>query len=401
MEQQGKQSNRGLWIGLAAILLASAAAIALWLWLRPLQELDLCRYCSVQRTPEGLAAALDVEAILRDLHLPEPSRPYPDVDAILACRVTAAETDDAETARVFAEIDEAALLANGIRVRTTEWEQPMTGMSHSAGSDSDLPGELPSPTPLPGGVVLSSLLDENGCGFNLRAVCEAVQSERDALLKELYGDLPCRFEKTQVSFSTEPGHNCYQANYRFCEDREDGAAAEQAYLYCRIRVLDLTTLANSPQIGFRSVSVTMHQKESDAKRAPYGNVTVLSGGGMRTGGQAFDQNGFVQFPGQPTSYRMANGIYWSPTYDALDEDTIWKLTAADGHSLANLLRYARKEIYARYYAAFDPKSEREFSEHYACYSWYRVLTPDRTPDMTETERANIRLLREIQSLVEK
>ena len=80
---------------------------------------------------------------------------------------------------------------------------------------------------------------------------------------------------------------------------------------------------------------------------------------------------------------------------------IWALTAVDGHSLANLLRYARKEIYARYYTAFDPKTEREFNEHYRAYAWYEPRTPDLSGLMTEAEKSNIRLLREIQSLIEK
>ena len=98
---------------------------------------------------------------------------------------------------------------------------------------------------------------------------------------------------------------------------------------------------------------------------------------------------------------MANDVYWSPTYDPLDEDAIWSLTAVEGHSLANLLRYARKEIYARYYVAFDPKTEREFMDHYCAYDWYEVRVPDLLGRMTETERSNMRLLREIQSLIEK
>jgi hypothetical protein len=133
-----------------------------------------------------------------------------------------------------------------------------------------------------------------------------------------------------------------------------------------------------------------------------GTVTKLWGGGVRVDGKnGFDQNGFVRFPNRPTSYRLANGVFWSPTYDALSEDMIWSLTAVEGHSLANLLRYARKEIYARYYVAFDPKTEREFNEHYRSYGWYEPKEPDRSGLMTETERNNIRLLREIQSLIEK
>lgn len=398
MERKGTQSNRGLWIGLTAILLVSAAAIALWLWLRPPAMLDLARYCSVLREPDGLVAVLDTDAILKDLHLPEPTRPYPDVDAILACRTDVHETDDPEIVLVSVAIDTETLHAHGIVLKETAWEQPVRQVFESGALTGESP--LPTATPLPPGQVLSSLLDGEGCGCNLRAVCEAVQRERDALLKETFGDMPYRFEKTQVSFSTDTGRNCYQATYRAWATPEQGPEGDP--ICFRIQVFDLMTAANSSEIAYRSVRLTMHKTEKDAQKTPYANVTVLSGGGVPVSGrEAFDQNGFVLFPGQPTSYRMANGVYWSPTYDLLDEDTIWKLTAVDGHSLANLLRYARKEIYARYYAAFDPKSEREFSEHYSRYGWYEVLTPDRTADMTETERANIRLIREIQSLVEK
>ena len=224
------------------------------------------------------------------------------------------------------------------------------------------------------------------------------------MLEKLFGAASYSFEKTQVSFSDNGAQNngfqnCYQAVYRAWPDTDDGKAT--ASVYFRIRIYRLMQTPNG--ITFQGeVLTSQHKTEADARKTPYENAVVLSGGGMQTEGRnAFDQNGFVLFPNCPTSYRMANGVYWSPTYDLLDEDTIWSLTAVEGHSLANLLRYARKEISARYYAGFDPKSEREFYEHYTQYGWYHELTPDRTPDMTEAEYANIRLLREIQSLVEK
>ena len=157
------------------------------------------------------------------------------------------------------------------------------------------------------------------------------------------------------------------------------------------------------RIRYGSIDVSMYDSEEESKRLPSsGSVTKLWGGGVRVNGKnGFDLNGFVRFPNSPTSYRLANGVYWSPTYDLLDEDMIWALTAVDGHSLANLLRYARKEIYARYYTAFDPKTEREFNEHYRAYAWYEPRTPDLSGLMTEAEKSNIRLLREIQSLIEK
>lgn len=347
MEQERAQRNRSLWIGCGcgAIALLASAAIALWLWFRPFAAVEL----------------------------PSPEQP--------ACNSPA----PVETASAAAELPSP--------------EQSADRSPAPVGTASVEKVESPTPTPaVQQGALLHSLVDANGYGYNLRAVCECVHEQRDNVLKVLYGDAACSFEKLQASFSVDPNvNNCYQATYRAWLDA-DGTAPNYAYFFVRVFHLTLG------EFGVQSLSSTASvcRTEKDARKAPFDDVTVLSGGGVTVPGKvAFDQNGFLLFPDCPTSYRMANGIYWSPTYDPLDEDTIWKLTAVDGHSLANLLRYARKEIYARYYAGFDERTEREFYEHYTSYPWYRELTPDRTADMTEAELANIRLLREIQSLVEK
>ena len=71
---------------------------------------------------------------------------------------------------------------------------------------------------------LDSLLDSDGNGLNLRAVCEAVQSERDLLCKEIFGN-NYDTTKTQVAFIvfTEGRHrNLYRASYTATYRPEDG-----------------------------------------------------------------------------------------------------------------------------------------------------------------------------------
>lgn len=200
-------------------------------------------------------------------------------------------------------------------------------------------------------------------------------------------------------FTSGSHHNLYRASYTAAFNPGEGQ--ETITVYFTVDLYDL--YRQNGEIGYGATDVTLHATEDESKELPGNGVaTRLWGGGVKVDGkQGFDQNGFVRFPDRPTSFRMANGIYWSPTYDALTEDMIWKLTAVEGHSLANLLRYARKEIYARYYVGFDPKTEREFYEHFNDCQWYEARDPDLNGLMTETEQQNIRLLREIQSLIEK
>ena len=262
------------------------------------------------------------------------------------------------------------------------------------------PTPAATPQPEPDGY-LDSLLDSDGNGLNLRTICETVHNERDFLCKEVFGN-NYDTTKTQVAFIVYKSgrhHNLYRASYTATFKPEDGV--QPVSIYFTVDLYDLYRAEG--KIGYTSIDVSMYGSEEESKRCPSGErVTKLWGGGVKVDGKTgFDLNGFVQFPDCPTSYRLANGVYWSPTYDALDEDMIWKLTAVEGHSLANLLRYARKEIYARYYVSFDPKTEREFYEHYHACLWYEERDTDLSWLMTETERNNIRLLREIQSLIEK
>ena len=374
--------------------------------------IDLENYVNVGTDASGNPAVLlDVDAILNDLKLPNPNRPgvnaadYPEVYALCTAKMHLFPID-ADHMRVTIEADTDTLARYGISFAKTTWEQQVKGFVAGA---TPTPAPLPTETPAPAATgepeqqneYLTSLLDGDGNGLNLRAVCEAVHNERDLLCKEIFGN-NYDTTKTQVAFIvyTEGRHkNLYRASYTATFKPDDGT--ETLSIWFTVDVYDL--YRTDGKIAYESIDVTMYGSEEESKRLPTkGDVTRLWGGGVRVEGKnGFDLNGFVRFPDRPTSYRLANGVYWSPTYDLLDEDAIWSLTAVDGHSLANLLRYARKEIYARYYVAFDPKTEREFNEHFRSYSWYAPRDPDLSRLMTEAEKSNIRLLREIQSLIEK
>ncbi len=414
-DKRNKRIKRFAWIGTAAVLAICAALIVGFFVRGHRTVIDLEHYVAVGTDAGGNPAVLlDVDAILRDLHLPNPNQPgvkmhdYPDVEALCTAKMHLAYLD-ADHMRVTIEADTDTLRRYGIAFKTMSWNQQVKGfVEGQTPTPIPTPVETPDATPEPTVPVqdgyLTSLLDADGNGLNLRTICEAVQNERDFTCNETFGN---SFDttKTQVVFivyTEGRHHNLYRASYTATYKPEDGSQAlPDAALYFTVDLYDLYRY--NGEIGYGQIDVTIYGTEEESKQIPSGgSATRLSGGGVRVRGKSgFDQNGFVQFPDCPTSFRMANGVYWSPTYDALTEDMIWKLTAVDGHSLANLLRYARKEIYARYYTAFDPKTEREFDAHYRAYPWYAPREPDLEELMTETEKQNIRLLREIQSLIEK
>ena len=412
-ERKNLLRMRLAWI-LSGIVLGVSVLIAVLSAVRGHKTvIDLENYVNVGTDAGGNPAVLlDVDAILNDLRLPNPNRPgvkasdYPEVYALCTAKMRLVPID-AEHMRVTIEADTETLARYGISFAATTWEQQVKGFVEGATPtpvplpQTDAPEPSPTPDPAEAGGYLTSLLDGDGKGLNLRIVCEAVQNERDLLCKEIFGN-NYDTTKTQVAFIVYTGGrhtNLYRASYTATFRPEDGA--EPVSIWFTVDVYDL--YREGGRIRYGSVDVSMYDSEEESKRLPSsGSVTKLWGGGVRVNGKnGFDLNGFVRFPNSPTSYRLANGVYWSPTYDLLDEDMIWALTAVDGHSLANLLRYARKEIYARYYTAFDPKTEREFNEHYRAYAWYEPRTPDLSGLMTEAEKSNIRLLREIQSLIEK
>lgn len=414
---KGKVSKHAALLASAAILAAAIFLCALYIGKRGYGvTVNLEDYTTVGRNALGVpVAAIDIDALLTDLHLPNPKSPfvnmadYPDVYALCSMSVSLSYTSHEELMHVEVSCDLDTLTRYGIRIANTGWEQSVRGLLDDGATATPVPlaesTVLPAPTGTPAAQdgLLTALVDEQGRGYNLRSVCERVQKERDSVCVELFGN-NYNAEKTQLYFIVSHGGseftNLYRAVYVVTEVRED--ETEPRTECFTVDILNL--YMRDGVVFFRSVDVNIVDNESEADaisrfNGPDYDVTRLHGG-VVTDREAYDQNGFVRFIGCPTSYRMANGIYWSATYEPLTEDMVWSLTAVPGHSLANLLRYARKEIYARYYCIFDERTEHEFLEHYSSYDWYEGREDDLSELMSDMERANIALLREIQDLIE-
>ena len=407
-----KKARRFLLAGLGTVFLSALILIICYFaWRRP-RVVSLERYVTiVQNSSNDLTAEIDRDGILADLHLPtsetypDAAERLPDVNALTTLSLFLSSTDDPDLMQVTVIADTDTLSAYGIRLESTKWVQSVVKrINPDSLQMQNEPEAEPEPSVLPTeNILLTSLIDADGCGYNLRAVCERIQTERDLFCRETLGD-SYKTEKLQTSFSVSDSGtmNLYQACYRGTGESETPETAPVVYFRVSLRNLNLTPEGTVVFDENADCSVQKTEAEcKDVSRSGF-KAMILYGGGQRVSGKVvFDQNGFVLFPGQPTSYRMANGIYWSPTHDLMSEDLIWKLTASDSYSLVKILRYARKEIYARYYTVFDQNTEKEFYEYYRQFAWYRSGVSDRTSDMTETEWSNIRLLREIQSLIEK
>ncbi len=415
MEYSFPKQKKARWIllaGLGTVFLSALIIIfCFFSWRRP-RVVSLERYVTiVQNSSSDLMAEIDRDGILADLHLPtsetypDAAERLPDVNALMTLSLFLSSTNDPDVMQVTVLADTDTLSAYGIQLESMKWEQPVIKrIDPDSLQMHDEPAAEPESSVLPlESILLSSLTDSDGCGYNLRSVCERIQTERDLFCRDNLGD-SYKTEKLQTSFSVSDSGtmNLYQACYRGTAESENPESA--AVIYFRISLRNLKLTPEGTVIFDEETDCSVQKTESECKnvsRSDYKTV-ILYGGGQRVSGKiVFDQNGFVLFPGQPTSYRMANGVYWSPTHDPLSEDLIWKLTASDSYSLVKILRYARKEIYARYFAVFDQNTEKEFYDYYRQFAWYRNGVSDRTADMTETEWSNIRLLREIQSLIEK
>ena len=172
-------------LGIVLVIAAAAASIALFFTLRHPAEVDLSRYVSVGKNSLGeTASSVDLDALLSDLHYSSSDdrtgilERFPEVRALMEMKLRLSETDDPESVLVTAELDTDTLLNNGIQIKETSWTQQIKGQIAS----SDIPLSSPvsvsvSPSPeadfnIVAGIYLTSLADENGDGYNLRAVCE-------------------------------------------------------------------------------------------------------------------------------------------------------------------------------------------------------------------------------------
>lgn len=430
MLKQAAQSNkkkhtRGiafLWALSLCLLIAAIAASIIYANSPSFaQVLDLEDYTFVGRDSDGIPrGVLDVEAILTQLRLPSPNNPrvnvldYPDVNALCSMSMRLSFTSDPSLMQIDIDCDTATLKKHGIVIEKLSWQQQIKGSiidnSIQIINQPTQPLDYIAPqqpqVPAREGR-LSALVDENGNGFNLTSVCQEVHSRRDSFCKDKFG-YNYSTSKTHIYFIVdsiaEEFYNLYRAVYTVKENEPQADVQRERYF--AIDIYNLYWDENG-KVAFESALIWEFGSAADASSlakfdlARYTVTSLYQGGVIVENKALFDQNGFIRFVNLPTSYRMANGIMWSPTYDELSEDDIWSLTATQGHSLANLLRYARKEIYARYYVAFDRTTEAEFYNHYNRYLWYDQKSPDWSDRMTQAEKNNILLLSQIQNLLEK
>lgn len=392
------------------------------------QELDLSKFTYVGWDADGLPRGIiDVDAIISALRLPSPNdahvsvEHYPDVAALCSMSLTLSYTEDETMMHCTVSCDVDTLKKYGIIVESLEWDQQIKGAvieepDSVAPSTKPLEPEttvhpLQTEQPKMDEGYIVRLLDKNDNGLNLRDVCQRVHDERDFLCKEIFGN-NYSTTKTQVYFIVDTQQedyvNLYRAVYQTTQKldaAELDKGVEPDVFFFTVDIYDLRWTAEE-KIVYGRVDVNMYNTQEEASSTSRFDsdryrIDKLYGGGIVVKDKnLFDQNGFIRFGGYPTSYMMANGVMWSPSYDELSEDMIWSLTAVQGHSLANVLRYVRKEINARYYMAFSQTEENEFFVHFNQYSWYEAKEENWEDRMTETERYNIKLLRQIQSLVE-
>ncbi|MDO4543942.1 MAG: hypothetical protein Q4C01_05245 [Clostridia bacterium] len=388
------------------------------------QSIDLADYTFIGWDSEGNPRGiLDLDALVADLYLPSPKsesvvvEKYPDLYALCSMTMSLSYTEKKDVMQVDIDCDTDTLERYGIFIESLSWQQQVKGtvpeedVASTPEAEATVSPSWGYKTPEPKENLmdvgyLDSLLDKQNNGINLREVCERVHLERDSLCEQYFGN-KYNTVKTQVYFivAKEPRgfYNLYRVSYRAEERVEDGS--EPQTIYFTVDIYDLEwTIEETVEYGLVDVNIRSSE-ESSKSLAAYDSerftlIWLYGGGQVVSGKNVFDQNGFIKFYGYPTSYMMASGVMWSPTYEALDEDAIWKLTAVDGRSLANVLRFARREIYARYYVSFSETTEAEFFAHFNQYDWYEGREPDWTDRMTEAEKENIRLLREIQDLVE-
>lgn len=409
---------------IVSCLLLLCLALLLCVWYMAARcysvSLTLADYTTLARNRSGVpTAVIDVDAILSDLGLPNPRRfgvdadKYPDVKALMSMKLRLEYTDEDDVMLLTVQCDTDTLARYGIRIDTLSWEQQIKGFvadDTTGASPSPSPTTLPAASFTPADTVaeedgyLTSLLDSRQNGYDLRAVCERVQKERDSLCVEIFGN-NYDTAKTNVYFIVSVEKSAFVNLYRACYTASLRSDTDEALIvYFTVDVYDLQLVDGKVYYG--DVDVTLCNSESEASslnafpQTSYTTCTLYGGGVLVSGKTVFDQNGFVRFPDKPTSFRMANGVYWSPSYDLLSEESIWQLTATDNMSLAKLLRYARKEIYARHGLQFDPTAEREFAAYYAGFDWYEALHENVDALLTDAEKANVSLLREIQTLIE-
>lgn len=373
------------------------------------RSIDPSRYTGLYRQEDGsVLCELDVGRILHALYLPDlresgsDIEDYPDIKALQSLELSLSYGENGNMdIQLSGDMD--TLSEYGIRFSTLNYSLPIPPYTFRQGyswpEEDYLSGERQQG-------YLKALLDENGRGYPLRGVLEEVQRLRDYGGKRCFDSFRC--QKEQSCFLLYPQSSAKHNGYRVVYSIEEGNTLTDRSPGKRYLSIEVQGLYYDGEKGlvYAKSSYQIHKSLKEAEdlssfKSSGGKATVLSGGTAVKKGEAFDQNGFVRFPGKGTSFPLANGLYWSPSYDLLSEEDVWALASYPDMSLIKLLRFVRKEIYARHGGTFQQDRERSFLEHYSACSWYSGTVPQEQTELTPAEQQNIQLLREIQSLLEK
>ena len=401
-------------VSVGIILLAVAWALFLGKVTR--QVADLSAYTTLTRTGETVTAVLDLDSLLTELELPNP-RTEPKaarngaVKALLNMKLELAFTEEPDVVDVSVKVNTTALRLKGIRVDKTQWLSPVKVLPRTETpvqeAAPEAPAEVEHPKTVLADGLISSLLDEEGKGLNLSAVCERVHFERDRLGKEIFGN-DFGTIKTHLWFIVYPEggehRNAYRAVYTLYE-RTPSEVRSIHETFFRVDVLDLAYQAGTG-VSFRRSDVSMYDTEAEALGAEEvaaqgGTVIELIGGSVQ--GEArpsFDYNGFVRFVGLPMSHPLPDGSLWSPSSDPLEEDDLWRLVGNGEYTMAELLSFVRMEIYARHGYTFPNEDQAAYRQHFDACDWYRGTEDAPERFMTPTERRNLDLIRDMEALLD-
>lgn len=404
----------------AIVAVAASLLVLILLWALLLGRIrrrtaDLAAYTTLTRTGETVTAVLDLDSLLTELKLPNP-RTEPKaarngaVKALLNMRLDLAFTETPDVMTVAVTVNEGALRRRGIALRERAWTGqvkvlPRTG----AQEETPLPaqeGERPK-TVLEEGY-LASLLDREGKGLNLRPVCERVRFERDRLAKEIFGSSQAT-KKIGVWFilfpEGSPRRNVYRAVFSLTETgNPEGRSVGSCFF--TVDVEDLTYGADAG-VAFAKTDVALYDTQAEAEDlsallAQGCAVTRIVGGSVPGPARpSFDYSGFVRFVGRPMSHPLPDGAVWSPSYDPLDEDDLWRLVDNGEYTMVELLNFVRMEIYARRGYTFPNPGQEVYREHFSACDWYRPTEDSPERFMTPTERRNLELLQDMVSLLEQ
>ena len=404
---------------LALVLVASVGIIllalfwALFLGRVTRRTADLAAFTTLTRSGETVTAVLDLESLLTELELPDPRTDEKAlkngaVKALLAMQLDLAFTEEPDVLSVTAQVNERKLKWQGITLKQRSWTAAAKVLPRTVSQEPEpvVPEVVEHPRTVQTEGYLTSLLDEEGKGLNLRKVCQRARFERDRLAKEIFGSSYVT-KKIRTWFMVFPAgsplKNCYRAAFSL-QETGTGTGRSIGGCFFTVDVLDLSYQAGTG-VDYRRSEVVMYDTLAEALdlSGDFAGCQMyeLTGGSVITTGRpTFDYNGFVRFVGLPMSHPLPDGSLWSPSYDLLEEDDLWRLVGNGEYTMRELFTWVRMEMLARRGYTFPDPGQAAYRAHYDGCSWYSPTEDAPERNFTPTERQNWNLLLDLESLLD-